>query len=184
MADAPRAAGDRHSTPRSEMAWRTCLYGTGQTGVAWNRVRYRPAMWRRAIRLRWRCRCSYGRNSGGFGVLGEVSTCVRSPPGPRPRRWTASVRPGDLPRPQHRRTRHQPTQTTPCRGHPVRQTRHPLPGDHSHRRHQPMAPPRMTAGAGHQTHCRAFRYRPSSAPPSHGFRGNPASSQATASSAQ
>src|ERR1051325_3820343 len=44
--------------------------------------------------------------------------------------------------------RHQPAQTPPRHGHPVRQTRRPLPSHPAHHPHQPMAPRTSRHGLG------------------------------------
>ncbi|WP_407690783.1 transposase [Saccharothrix syringae] len=68
----------------------------------------------------------------------------RPPQGQRLRGWTATHhRQGDLQAAPCRRVRHQPAQAAPGGGHPLRQTRPPLPGHHRHRRHQHLAAPHL-----------------------------------------
>ena len=55
-------------------------------------------------------------------------------------RWAPTdLRRRDVQEPQHRGTRLQSPQAPPSPGHPLRQTRHALPGNHLHRQHQPLA---------------------------------------------
>src|SRR5690606_34948801 len=63
------------------------------------------------------------------------------PPQPRPSWWAATgVRPDRLPAAPRRGVWHQPTQTAPCRGHPLRQTRRTARSHRHHQHDQHLAP--------------------------------------------
>ena len=56
------------------------------------------------------------------------------------RRTAPRLRPGKIQAAPRRGMRDQPAQAQPCRRHPLRQARRPLPGNTPHRRHRRMAP--------------------------------------------
>ena len=73
---------------------------------------------------------------GNQGLYPEQDRPRRPSPGQRlPRRPATRLQPGDLPPTPRRGVRHQPAQTTPRHGHPLRQTRRALRSHPDHRRH-------------------------------------------------